>query len=74
MFAGISTNEGDSDFLDIYLEGQARAWVAVGFTDSPSMVKGLCFVNSFAIYARANVCVRGVHMYVLTQFRVKRRC
>ena len=40
MFAGIDTNEGDNAFLDIYLEGEAKAWVAVGFTDSPSMVKG----------------------------------
>ncbi len=38
VFVGIDTNVADPRFLDIYLEGNARGWVAVGFTDSPSMV------------------------------------
>ena len=38
VFVGIDTNAGDSSYLDIYLEGQADGWVAVGFSSSPSMV------------------------------------
>ena len=37
-YVGIDTNSGDSDFLDIYMEGRASGWVAVGFSDSISMV------------------------------------
>ena len=39
MFVGIDTNSGDPGFLDIYLEGMADGWVAVGFTKSPNMVR-----------------------------------
>ena len=39
VFVGIGTNKGNEDYLDIYLEGKADAWVAVGFTDSPNMVR-----------------------------------
>ena len=38
VFVGIDTNAGDSNYLDIYLEGEADGWVAVGFSSSPSMV------------------------------------
>ena len=38
LFVGIDTNEGDSDFLDVYLEGSASTWVAVGFSTSNNMV------------------------------------
>ena len=38
IFVAIDTNAGDPAFLDIYLEGTAQGWVAVGFTDTPSMV------------------------------------
>ena len=36
---GIDTNAGNSGYLDIYLEGQADGWVAVGFSGSASMVR-----------------------------------
>jgi hypothetical protein len=36
---GINTNAGNSDFLDIYLEGEADGWVAVGFSATSSMVR-----------------------------------
>ena len=39
VFVGIDTNSGNSDFLDIYLEGQADGWVAVGFSATSSMVR-----------------------------------
>ena len=29
---GIDTNTGDSGFLDIYMEGNASGWIAVGFS------------------------------------------
>ena len=39
MFVGIETNEGDSDYLNFYIKGDAEAWVAVGFSPSLSMVR-----------------------------------
>ena len=41
VFVAIDTNAGDPAFLDIYLEGTADGWVAVGFTDTPDMVSHL---------------------------------
>ena len=38
IFVGIDTNTGDARFLDIYMEGNAQGWVAVGFSDSRNMV------------------------------------
>ena len=32
-------NEGDPDFLDVYMEGDAAGWLAVGFSDTPNMVR-----------------------------------
>ena len=37
-FIGIDTNEGNSDYLDIYMEGASEGWIAVGFTETPNMV------------------------------------
>ncbi len=38
VFIGIDTNTGDNGFLDIYMEGTAEGWVAVGFSETASMV------------------------------------
>ena len=38
IFAGVDINDGNPSYLDIYLEGQAQSWVAIGFTDTPNMV------------------------------------
>lgn len=38
IFVGIDTNTGNPDFLDIYMEGTTQGWVAVGFSNSQSMV------------------------------------
>ena len=38
VYVGIAVNEGNSDYLDFYIEGDAEAWVAVGVSNSPSMV------------------------------------
>ena len=38
LFIGIDTNTGDDGFLDIYMEGTAAGWVAVGFSETPNMV------------------------------------
>ena len=37
-FVGIDTNQNDSNFLDFYLVGKARGWVAVGFSKTANMV------------------------------------
>ena len=37
-FVGIDINTGNDGVLDIYMEGQALGWVAVGFTETPDMV------------------------------------
>ncbi len=41
LFIGIDTNTGDDGFLDIYMEGTAAGWVAVGFSETPNMVSKL---------------------------------
>ena len=38
VFVAIDTNAGDPDYLDVYLEGAAGGWVAVGFTETANMV------------------------------------
>ena len=42
IYIGIDTNSGDPNFLDIYMEGRTSGWLAVGFSDSISMVQQLC--------------------------------
>ena len=37
-FVGIDTNTGNPGILDIYMEGEALGWVAVGFTATRNMV------------------------------------
>ncbi len=39
MFIGIDTNTGDDGFLDIYMEGTAEGWLAVGFSETADMVR-----------------------------------
>ena len=39
FFLGINTNSENSSYLDFTLEGNAKGWVAVGFSKTPSMVK-----------------------------------
>ena len=38
-FVGIDTNTGNTGILDIYMEGEAQGWVAVGFTATRNMVR-----------------------------------
>ncbi len=56
LFIGIDTNTGDNGFLDIYMEGTAEGWVAVGFSETANMVSKinkiycmhcLCVLHSF---------------------------
>ncbi len=47
LFIGIDTNTGDNGFLDIYMEGTAEGWVAVGFSETPNMVSKI-----IVLYAR----------------------
>ena len=44
-FIGIDTNQGNSDYLDIYMEGSTQGWIAVGFSETASMVS-ICLVHS----------------------------
>ena len=37
-FIGINTNSENSSYIDFTLEGSAKGWVAVGFSDTASMV------------------------------------
>ena len=39
VYVGIQRNEGNHSFLNFYIEADANAWAAVGFSTSPSMVK-----------------------------------
>ena len=45
-FVGIDTNTGNSSFLDFYLIGRARGWVAVGLAMAPAMVSWAAIVAS----------------------------
>ncbi len=54
LFIGIDTNTGDNGFLDIYMEGTAAGWVAVGFSETPNMV---CIHNIIAHYYN-------IHLYL----------
>ncbi len=38
LFIGVDINTGDNGFLDIYMEGTAEGWLAVGFSDTADMV------------------------------------
>lgn len=38
-YIGIDINAGNNGFLDIYMEGEALGWVAVGFTQTRNMVQ-----------------------------------
>ena len=38
VFIGINNNTEDSGYLDIFLEGEANGYVAVGFSDTADMV------------------------------------
>ena len=40
-FLGINTNGEDSDYLIFTLEGNAKGWIAVGFSETPTMVEKL---------------------------------
>ena len=50
IFVGIDTNTGNPGFLDIYMEGNAQGWVAVGFSDSPNMVGILIIFYSLTLH------------------------
>jgi len=39
LYIGIDTNTGDNEFLDIYMEGSAEGWIAVGFSETADMVR-----------------------------------
>ena len=50
VFVGIDTNDGESTYLDIYMEGTAQAWVAVGFSESQNMVCAYIFGLCASVY------------------------
>ena len=39
LFIGMEANEGDSEYLDVYMQGSADAWLAVGFSATATMVR-----------------------------------
>ena len=39
VFVGIERNAGNQDYLNFYIEGEAGAWVGVGFSSTPNMVR-----------------------------------
>ena len=51
LYIGIDTNTGDNGFLDVYMEGNAAGWVAVGFSETNNMV------NSTRIRSSTCTCV-----------------
>ena len=47
VYVTMAPNTMNSDYLDIYMEGTAAGWVAVGFSDSRAMVRCSDSVLSF---------------------------
>ena len=41
-FAGLRLNEGNSSYLDVFLSAETMGWVAIGFSDTNSMVSFSC--------------------------------
>ena len=37
-YVGMSRNPSDPTYLDVYLEGNAAGWVAIGFSNNTQMV------------------------------------
>ena len=37
-------NTANSDYLDVYMEGTAAGWMAVGFSENQIMVRKYCYV------------------------------
>ena len=37
-YVGFGPNTVNSDYLDIYLEGEADGWIALGFSENTQMV------------------------------------
>ena len=50
MFVGINTNSGNSGYLDIFLEGEAAGWVAVGFSETQNMVRDEQTTNYMLVF------------------------
>ena len=67
IFVGIGTNTGNSSYLDIYLEGQADGWVAVGFSKTSNMVSNCSIHLKHAIIA---ICYNNDTILVL----IRRGC
>ena len=38
LFVGVDTNLGNTTYLDVYMEGTAQGWLAVGFSETADMV------------------------------------
>ena len=44
-YVGLSPNPSDSSYLDVYLEGNAAGWIAIGFSLNRQMVHEYCHYN-----------------------------
>ncbi len=38
LFIGVDTNEGNDEYLDVYMEGDTTGWIALGFSETANMV------------------------------------
>ena len=46
IYVGIAVNEGNSDYLNFYIEGDAEAWVAVGVSATEDMVRDALYSDN----------------------------
>ena len=44
-FVGLGLNPSNSSYLDVYLEGNAAGWIAIGFSLNRQMVHEYCHYN-----------------------------
>ena len=69
-FIGIDTNAGNSDYLDIYMEGNSQGWVAVGFSESANMVMNiigtLSLLSNLLVQCYHVLCMYNTHSYKLS--------
>ena len=44
FYWAMGPNTANSDYLDVYMEGTAAGWMAVGFSENQIMVRKYCYV------------------------------
>ena len=72
-FFGARVNPNNSNYLDMRLEGDASGWVAIGFSETASMVHSHfinhCIVYAVFLYRKKVMCLGANETHLLTLCR-----